>query len=354
MFLESLGATAAVLRAFESIVRADLVLARVARGYGDRYQLLGENLETAAEPSGSLRYRAETAAEMPVVGDWVGARIAGPGEALIEEVLPRRSLFSRRAAGNRGEQQPVAANIDVAFLVCGLDGDFNLRRIERYLALAAASGAQAVVVLNKADLCEELVARIGDVAAVAGAAPIETTSAVTGEGVEGLRRHLLRGVTGVLLGSSGAGKSSLINSLMGEQRLRTAAVRPSDSRGRHTTTHRELLLMPGGGVLIDTPGMRELGLWAETESVETVFVEITELARCCRFGDCTHGGEPGCAVEEAVRAGAVTPERWQSYLKLMREARYHEETADKLAATARKRRDRQIHRAQRQHYKLDR
>lgn len=354
MFLESLGATAAVFRAFESIAQADLVLARVARGYGDRYQLLGENFETAAEPSGSLRYRAETAAEMPVVGDWVGARIVGPGEALIEEVLPRRSLFSRRAAGNRAEQQPVAANIDVAFLVCGLDGDFNLRRLERYLALAAASGAPAVVVLNKADLCEDLVARISDVAAVAGAAPIEITSAVTGEGVEGLRRHLLPGVTGVLLGSSGAGKSSLINSLIGEERLRTAAVRPSDSRGRHTTTHRELLSMPGGGVLIDTPGMRELGLWAETESVETVFVEITELGRCCRFGDCTHGGEPGCAVEEAVRAGAVTPERWQSYQKLMREARYHEETADKLAAAARKRRDRQMHRAQRQHYKLDR
>jgi ribosome biogenesis GTPase len=353
MFLESIGASAAVFRAFESCERASLVLARVARSDGEQYRLLTEDGETAAEPSGHLRYGAETRAALPVVGDWVGARMVSADESLIEVVLPRKSLFSRRSAGGRVEEQPVTANVDVAFLVCGLDGDFNLRRLERYLAVTAASGAQPVVVLNKADVCESVAARMGETQVVAGATPIEITSAVTGHGVESLRRRLVPARTGVLLGSSGAGKSTLINLLLGEERLRTESVRLSDSRGRHTTTHRELLPLPGGGVVIDTPGMRELGLWADSGSVESVFAEIAELAGGCRFSDCRHSGEPGCAVEEAVRDGTLTPERCRSYEKLIREARHHEETADKLAATARKKRDRQIQRALRQHYRLD-
>ncbi len=354
MFLETIGANEAVRRSFAASATPDLALARVVKNQRGQYSLVGEDFEAEAEVSGSLWYRAENAAALPVVGDWVGARPVGPNQAIVEIVLPRRSAFSRRAAGKRAEEQVVAANIDLAFLICGLDGDFNPRRMERYLALAAAGNVEPVIVLNKLDLCGEVEARMRAARAVAGAAPVLTTSAATGAGIENLRRHIVSGVTVALLGSSGAGKSSLINRLLGEERLRTGAVRKSDSRGRHTTTHRELIPFAGGGALIDSPGMRELQLWAESASVESVFDEIRGLAENCRFRDCTHTGEPGCAVEAGLHAGVLSAERWQSYRKLIREARHHEEMADELAAAARKKRDRQMHRALRQHPKFKR
>ena len=292
----------AIYGAFQPHAAHGLILARVATSQRDQYRLYSESGELDAEPSGALWHRTPDRASMPVVGDWVAARIVGPGQAIVEAVLPRRTLFSRRAAGRREDQQPIAANIDLVFLVCGLDGDFNLRRLERYLTLAVESGAAPVVVLNKTDLAPICGRASRRPPKVAGAAPIVACSARDAEGLDALERFLGSGRTVALLGSSGVGKSTLVNRLLGEERLRTKEVRESDSRGRHTTTHRELVPLPQGGALIDTPGMRELQLWASQESVDAAFEEIADLAASCRFRDCAHSGEQGCAVEAAYCA----------------------------------------------------
>ena len=347
MQLSSIGADAAVYRAFEPWAAKELTLARVATAQRDQYRILTEEGEVDAEPSGALWYRSSGAAAMPVTGDWVAARVINAEQAIVEAVLPRRTLFSRRAAGRREEQQPIAANIDVVFLVSGLDGDFNPRRIERYLALAVESGAAAVIVLNKCDVCPDVAACVAEASAVAAGVPVVTASTVAGGGVDGLREHLAPGRTVALLGSSGVGKSSIVNALLAEDRLRTNAVREHDSRGRHTTTHRELIALPGSGALIDTPGMRELQLWAGRESVESVFDEIAELAAQCRYRDCAHGAETGCAVQAALAAGEIDAARVASYLKLQGEARRHETLSDPLAALERKRKWKIIHKAAR-------
>jgi ribosome biogenesis GTPase / thiamine phosphate phosphatase len=351
MDLVSLGADAALCGAFAPFSAQGLILARVSTSQREQYRLITESGEITAEPSGGLSYRAASAAEMPVVGDWVAARPAAPDYAIVEAVLPRHTCFSRRAAGRREEEQPLAANIDIVFLVCGLDGDFNLRRLERYLALAAESGASPVIVLNKADLCADAAGRAAEVRRISGSAPAVTVSARAEGGAEPLRAFLAPGRTVALLGSSGVGKSTIVNCLLGEERLRTAEVRESDSRGRHTTTHRELMPLPGGGALIDTPGMRELQLWAGTESIDGVFDDVAAAAGGCRFRDCAHAGEPGCAVAAALESGALDRERWESYRKLLGEARRHELMSDALAAQEAKRKLKRIHKAARAFYK---
>lgn len=338
MFLESLGADAAVHRLFEPYAAQGLVLARVAVSQRDHYQLFTEQRELPAEPSGALWYRTPDRAGMPVTGDWVATRVVDPLQAIVEAVLPRKTVFSRRAAGRREEEQPVAANIDLVFLVCGLDADFNLRRLERYMTLAAESGAEAVVVLNKTDLCPDIETRLAQTAAVARGAPIVPATTRTPRGLDGLRAFLAYGRTIALLGSSGVGKSAIINCFLGEDRLRINDVRESDSRGRHTTTHRELIPLAGGGALIDTPGMRELQLWAGQESVDRTFGEIAEIASACRFRNCSHSGESGCAVASAIAEGVVSSDRWKSYRKLIAEVKRHEEMTDRVAAAERKKR----------------
>ena len=350
MFLESLGADSFVFGAFQTYAAHGLVLGRIGAASRNQYRLYTETGELAAEPSGALWYRAPDRASMPVTGDWVAASVAGPERATVEAVLPRRTCFSRRAAGRRNDEQPLAANIDLVFLVCGLDGDYNLRRLERYLTLAAESGASAVVVLNKADVCPDVAARVLETRAVAGAAPVVVVSALEGS-IDALTPHLAPGRTVALLGSSGAGKSTIVNRLLGEERLRTGEVRESDSRGRHTTTSRELIPLAGRGVLIDTPGLRELQLWAGTGSVDRAFDEIGELAAACRYRDCSHSGDDGCAVAAALEAGELAPERWESYRKLRAEARRHEALTDPLAAQVQKRWLKRVHKAQRDHYK---
>jgi ribosome biogenesis GTPase len=351
MNLQSLGADAAIFGAFQAYAAQGLMLARVAVSQRDRYRLYAGSGELDAEPSGGLWYRTPDRAAMPVVGDWVAARAVGDVHAIVEGVLPRRTLFSRRAAGRAEDQQPIAANIDLVFLVCGLDGDFNLRRLERYLTLAAESGAQAVVVLNKSDACADLAARIEETAGVTGDAPIVACSARTSEGMEALTQFLGPGRTVALLGSSGVGKSTIVNHLLGEERFRTHDVREHDSRGRHTTTHRELVVLPEGGALIDTPGMRELQLWAGQDSVDRTFDEIAAIGAACRFRDCSHSGEAGCAVAVALAGGALDADRVASYRKLMKEARHHELMTDKLAALEQKRKWKVMHKAVKRMYR---
>jgi ribosome biogenesis GTPase len=351
MFLESLGANEAVLRLFQPFAATGLALARVAVSQRDHYQLFTAQGIIPAEASGALWYRALEFAEMPVVGDWVAARMVSPSLAIVEAVLPRRTLFARRSAGRREDRQPVAANIDLVFLVCGLDGDFNPRRLERYLVLSAEAGCEPVVVLNKTDLCPDLDRRVAETAAVAGAAPIIPASTRTPDGLNGLRAWLAHGRTVALLGSSGVGKSAIVNALIGDPRLRTNDVRESDSRGRHTTTHRELIPLPEGGAVVDTPGMRELQLWAGQESLESTFDEIARIASECRFRNCAHSGESGCAVAQARAEGVVSEERWQSYRKLLAEIRRHEEMTDRLAAAEKKRQLKSMHRGIRRLYK---
>jgi ribosome biogenesis GTPase len=316
------------------------VPARIIREEREAYLVQTAHGTQLARVAGRLRAAARARADFPAVGDWVAVDGAsrssadGAGVAVIHAVLPRRSLFVRRAAGRTGEAQPVAANVDLVFLVSGLDGDFNARRIERYLTLAWESGAAPVVVLNKADVCPDLAARMAETEALAVGAPVVAVSAVDGRGVEALRAQVAPGTTAAFLGSSGVGKSSLINALCGAARQRTAAVREDDSHGRHTTTHRELLVLPGGGVLIDTPGMRELQLWGDDAGLEQAFADVAALAAGCRFRDCAHAGEPGCAVRAALADGTLAGERFASYQKLQRELRHLARKEDVLLRIA--------------------
>jgi len=323
--LAEYGWNAALAAAFEECAGQGLVPGRVIRQSRDRSALVTTDGEIPGEVSGKFRHNAKGPADFPAVGDWTAIRLVLGGPALIESILPRRSAFTRKAAGEAVEAQVVAANVDTVFLVSGLDGDFNLRRIERYVTTAWSSGAAPVIVLNKADLRADLPDVAGTAAAVAPGVPVVTASAIGERGLEGLRPYLVPGRTVALLGSSGVGKSTLINRLLGEERLSTAPVSDAEEgRGRHTTTMRELIRLPGGALLIDTPGMRELGLWADDEGLDRTFEEIDRLAARCRFPDCGHEREPGCAVRTAVEAGALDVRRYESYLKLRRELQFLE------------------------------
>jgi ribosome biogenesis GTPase / thiamine phosphate phosphatase len=318
-----------------------LLRARVCETAQEHYVLrLDNGDECDAVPAGALRWGGE----LPVVGDWVRARRADPSLMLIEEVEERVSVISRQRPGAGGEQV-LAANVDLIVVVMGLDGDYNLRRLERYLVLAAASGARVAVVLNKRDVCDEWRSRVDAVRALG----VENVLAIEARSAVGELVGLVAGGTTVLLGSSGAGKSTITNGLLGEERQATRAVREGDSRGRHTTTGRMLVELPGGGALIDTPGLRELALWAGQDAVEEVFADVGELARECRYRDCTHSGEPGCAVGMAIADGRIEAGRWASYLKLRSEAAYHER--DELET---KRKWKVIHKAMRGHPKYNR
>jgi ribosome biogenesis GTPase / thiamine phosphate phosphatase len=351
--LKTIGATGHVFQQFQPYLERGLVLGRVSAVHREQYLLYTEKGEMAGEAIGALLYRAANRSALPAVGDWVAADLVGPDAAMIHEVLPRRSKFSRRAAGPRDEEQLIAANIDLVFIVCGLDHDFNSRRIERYLTLGREGGAEAVVMLSKADLCEpaDLKARIEEARQISGDVPVISISALSEPGAAPVHRFLGPGRTVALIGSSGSGKSTLVNRLLGENRQPTQEVRENDSRGRHTTTFRELIPLPAGGALIDTPGMRELQLWASEESLDSTFGDIAELALQCRFGDCSHDGESDCAVAAAVADGRIDPARWESYRKLRAEVRWHELETDPVGARARKQRWKAIHKAMRAHYK---
>jgi ribosome biogenesis GTPase / thiamine phosphate phosphatase len=330
--LQELGWDAFFADAFQPYENDNLIPARVAARHHGPCELLTELGRLGGVPAGRL---ADD--ELPAVGDWVAVRkLDGERKAVIEAVLPRRSAFTRKEAWQRTVAQVATANVDTVFLVTAFGGDLNPRRIERYLTAAWDSGSSPVIVANKADLAEDRLAEVAEAEAVALGVPVLVVSAATGEGLEELETHLRPASTVALLGSSGVGKSSLVNCLAGRELLATQEIR-SDGRGRHTTTHRELVPLPSGALLIDTPGMRELQLWADEAMLDSTFAEIAELAAECRFSDCSHEHEPGCVVKAAIADGSLPRERFASYRKLQREIRALEIRKDaRLKSEARK------------------
>jgi ribosome biogenesis GTPase len=339
--LSTLGWSPGRHEEFEPYAAGGLVPARVAAQHRGAYVVYAEGGERPAEVAGRLRHDAGSVSDFPAVGDWVAVDdAAGADAATIHAVLHRATAFSRKAAGEEAVEQVVAANVDVVFLVSAFGDDLNVRRIERYLASGWESGAEPVIVLNKSDLSVDLPAERAEVEAVAFGVPVHVVSCLAGVGLDELRTYLSGNRTVALLGSSGVGKSSLLNRLVGWERQDVQGIR-ADGRGRHTTTFRELVPLPGGGLLLDTPGMRELALWDAAAGVEDAFTDVADLAAACRFADCAHEREPGCAVQAALAGGSLDEERLESYRKLQRELRHLELKADPRAlAEARRERRR--------------
>jgi ribosome biogenesis GTPase len=300
---------------------------RIGNVQKGNYLILWEKDDLWGKTSGALVHRTKLASELPVVGDWVAfSWNTGDSTAVIHRILKRKNKIIRSAAGSRrdispsvAEEQVIAANVDQAFIVSGLDRDYNLRRIERYLTLVYDSGATPIIILNKADLCSDPETLQHEVESVAFGVPVHTISAQSRSNLEPVRNYLAPGTTSVLLGSSGVGKSTMINKLLGAERQAVREISQHVGKGTHTTTSRELLILPGGGVLIDNPGMRELQLLVDDDSLDQTFQDIEELAMACRFSDCNHHNEPGCAVKKAVRSGELDPDRYASYIKLRQE-----------------------------------
>ena len=296
--------------------RADgLIPGRVAIQFNRSYRVYTEQGEISADSSGSLRHRAARRAELPAVGDWVAVRL-DPKGGTIEAVLPRKSELSRKGTGRVLEQQVMAANVDTVFLVSGLDHEFSPRRVERYLAMAWESGAQPVVMLNKVDLVDDAGDRIREVVAMAPDVPVHAISSTCDRGLEIVRSYLHHGRTTAFLGSSGVGKTTLINHLLGEERFQTQEVSLIDSKGRHTTTTRQLTVLAQGGLVMDTPGMREFEHWEGERDESPTFADIEKIEAQCRFSNCRHDGEPGCAVQRAVEEGLLEPARVKNYCKI--------------------------------------
>lgn len=313
----------------------DLSVCRVIQQEKGLYQIISAAGTHPARVSGRFQHDAETASDFPAVGDYVMANLNGADTALIHAVLPRKSVFIRKAAGSAKTEQVVAANVDTVFLCMALNNDFNLRRLERYLSVAWESGATPVVLLTKADLCRDLPTKLAQVECVAAGVNCITVSALESGGCRSIAPYLTAGKTLAFVGSSGVGKSTLINSLLGEDRLKTNGLR-NDDKGRHTTTHRELIVLPGGVMVIDTPGMRELGMWDAGEGLSAAFADIEELAQKCRFRNCTHQSEPRCAVRAALERGELSEERVLSWQKLRAENAWSENAEGCLAAKEKK------------------
>lgn len=354
MTLHELGWNAYFAALWGECVQPGWVAARVVSQQRGLWRITGDFAESWAEASGTLRAASEAGGDWPAVGDWVAAEVVAGGRPLIQTVLPRRSKFTRKVAGRRVEEQVIAANVDTAFVVMALDGDFNPRRLERFLAQCWESGARSVIVLNKTDDCDDVAARVAEVESIAAGVPIFAVSARTGDGLEALNSLLVPGQAIVLLGSSGVGKSTLLNHFLQRDAQAVRAVRESDSRGRHTTTSRELFALPGGALLIDTPGLRELQLWSAGEGVEQAFSDIEELAARCRYGDCGHTTEPDCAVQAAIAEGRLDPARLENQRKLQREQAFLQRKIDPEARQKQKDRTKVLHRGARKMYEQKR
>lgn len=346
--IELYGWSAALQDAFAPFAAQGYAPARVAAHHRGLWRLIDAHGEVAGRLSG--RFALEAApGEHPVVGDWLAIDAPEAGEATIHALVPRAGAFTRRAPS--GGVQVVASNVDVALLVAALNKDLNPRRLERYLVAARDSGATPVIVLTKIDLSADAASEVRAIEAIAAGAPVVAVSALTGAGLDALATWLKPGVTAALLGSSGAGKSTLLNALAGRALMGTGAIRESDDRGRHTTTHRELFRLPTGALLVDTPGMRELGLLADDEALAASFDDVVALAGACRFNNCSHANEPGCAIVAALESEALSVDRWQAYLKLQRELAFVARKEDAVADAAHRKRWKQINKAQKALYR---
>ncbi len=332
---------------FGQLNRSELTPARVTEEFKGSYRVRAECGEYLAEIAGKIKHQAARREDFPAVGDWV-ATLVRPheGRARIEFILQRKTKLSRKAAGRELNEQIVAVNLDTVFVVSSLNRELNLRRIERYLTMVWDSGARPVILLNKADLCADAVARAVEVESIALGMPVHLLSALEKTGLETVQGYLARGTTAAFVGSSGVGKSTIINTLA-DTALRVQPVREHDDRGQHTTTSRQMIFLPGGGIVIDTPGMRELQLWNNEEGAERAFEDIAALAQGCRFRDCAHHGEPGCAIGAAVNCGFLPLERLESYRKLLAELRFQERKMNPEAARQDKAKWKKIHKAMR-------
>lgn len=319
------------------------IAGRVTQEHKGMYRVWSEEGTLFCEVSGKYRFDAVDREDYPAVGDWVMVD-ARPqeGKGTIHHLLERKSCFSRKVAGEKTDEQIVAANVDTVFLVMALNKDFNLRRLERYLTMAWESGANPVIILSKADLCEDGDEKVAEVESVAFGVPVHVVSAVENRGLEELTPYISEGQTVALLGSSGVGKSTIINAFLGEEVQLVQDIREDDAKGRHTTTHRELFLIPEGGVLVDTPGMREIQLWEGDEGFKHLFEDVEAFAAECRFRDCQHDGEPGCAVQNAIETASLELGRFQSYVKLQKEIAFQERRANAKAMMAEKQKNKQL------------
>ncbi|HPY02579.1 MAG TPA: ribosome small subunit-dependent GTPase A [Spirochaetota bacterium] len=345
MKIESLGWKAANDIDFEEFRKQGFIPARIIRETRHIYEADAGSGAVQAQVSGRFIFESESRADYPTIGDWVACRDGG-GILIIEELLPRKSRFSRKEAGVLTEEQIIAANIDYLCIVCGLDGgrNFSLRGIERYLSMAREGGASPVIVLNKCDIAEDRAKAVSEARNIAGDAQVFAVSALTGEGVDELLNKFDPFSTIAFSGPSGVGKSALVNSLLGSGHMRTGTQREDDLRGRHTTTHKELVVLRNGVMLIDTPGLRELQLWGGQESLDTSFSEIAQAALNCRFSDCSHQGEPGCAVVKLVESGAMTEARYKNYLDMKSELAYLESRLSEKGHLDRKKKEKDLSR----------
>lgn len=308
----------------EQYLKEGFSIARVIAEHREMYTILDEGNAVPAEVTGRLMFAAQSRADYPAVGDWVAIQRFENSHAVIHHILPRRTSISRKTSGREFNEQLIATNIDIVFVIQSLDQNYNLRRLERFLVVANESGAAPAVLLSKTDLLsdDEVQSRIAEVRKISPGITVIAYSAKSLTHIDEIQRMIAPETTVCFIGSSGVGKSTLINRLVGSELLATQEVREEDSRGRHTTTHRQLVPLLNGGFVIDTPGMRELGLWSNTGSIEEIFPEISGLERECKFTDCEHIHEPGCAIRQAVADGAIDQVRYDSYLKLKKEAEY--------------------------------
>ena len=352
MKLEQLGWNSDLQKHFLASKMQNCIPARVAEENRDHYRVFSQQGEFLATIAGKIRFYAEGRTDFPVVGDWV---LITPrrseGRATIETILPRKTVLARKTAGKAFRQQVIAANVETIFIVTSLNQDLNPRRIERYLAIAWESGSLPVVLLNKADLCPDAISFQESIERVAPAVPVHVLSGLTGKGTEQILLYLKIGKTAAFIGSSGVGKSTIINSLAGHEIQSVQDIRQSDDRGRHTTSSRQMMLLPNGGIVIDTPGMREIGMWESISGLSKTFPDLEELAFECRFRDCHHRGEPGCAVAKAIEKGLIDAERLDHYRKLEAELQFQDSKTNVQMRQAKKAYSKRMSKAITQMYK---